>query len=196
MLHHPLVYLTIGSPIIAFILWYTPIKNVNWYFATSFLGVLAAIYFAFNPIQIVHVTLWFHYYCLYGVLYLVLFGSRFGFKSFHKALAITLFSLFIVGDLWEIPVFIYDLVFNHGFAPGLIWWLSHIRRVYTVAAAILLGKLQTIKLDRLSWSSLGLATVITFIVLLPWYHHPEKAVIARLVYFFIFGIVVYRSLEV
>lgn len=194
MVYHPLVYLTIGSPIIAFILWYLPLKGVNWYVATTLLGVGASVYFAVYPIQIVHVTLWMHYYCLYGVLYLVLFGSRFNFQSFHKALAITLFTLFIVGDLWEIPVFIYDYIFNHGFAPGLIWWMSHIRRVYTIAAAVLLAKLQPIKLDRLSWGMLGLASVFTFIVLLPWYHHPEKSVIARLIYFFIFGLVIYRGI--
>lgn len=194
-MYHPLVYLTIGSPIVATLFWFVPLNGLKWYYLTVVSGVGAAVYFAVYPIQIVHVTLWFHYYCLYGVLYLILIGSRLGFHQFHKALAITLFALFIVGDLWEIPVFLYDFVFNHGFAPGLIWWVSHVRRLYTVASAILLTSLARIQVDRVSLTLLWVATVTTFLVLLPWYHYPEKAVIARLVYFFLFGLVMYRSVQ-
>lgn len=140
MLENLLVYLTILSPIIAFAIWNIRLNGKKWCIVTIFLSLIATIYLAFHPPNIENVSYWLPYYTLFLMIYIMLLIPKYGTKQFNKILALAIFMLFIAGEWWELPVFVYDFIGKGGVAD-VGWWFSHVRRVYTLATFLLFTKL-------------------------------------------------------
>ena len=114
-------------------------------------------------------------YGLFFIIYIAVFGYKMNWVDWNKAAAISIFTLFIAGEWWEIPIFIYDYLGKIGildnFWTGSIidapWIFSHIRRIYTISACFLLGTIAKIKMTTMGWIFLGSGTILYFILLLP-----------------------------
>ena len=136
---------------------------------------IPTVLWAFNPIKLKGVTHWLHWYGLFFIIYIAIFGMKFKWTDWNKAVSLALFALFIGGEWWEIPVFVYDylgkigLLSNHwtGSIIDEAWIFSHVRRIYTLAACYLLGTLAKMKMTRMSWIFLGAGTIFCFLLLLP-----------------------------
>ena len=168
-------FITIFSPIWATILWYIPIKS-KWMYPISAIGMyIPTIILTFKPLNLKGVTPWMNYYGLFFIIYIAVFGMKFYWTDWNKAASISLFALFIAGDWWEYPIFVYDYLGKIGILEN--WWsgshidnawiFSHIRRVYTISACFLLGTIAKIKMTNMSWIFLGAGTLLYFILLLP-----------------------------
>lgn len=197
MIRNLLVVFTILSPIVAYVFWtLKDMNNKRWYVLASIPILAVTVYIAHHPLQVPNVTSWLHYYGLYLLVYLTLIGQKFKYKHFNKALALSVMALFIAGDLWEIPEFIYDFVFKHGGVADMVWWMSHVRRLYTLATFILFCKLGRIRFDRVSVLLFVFATVSGFLFLLPSVHmFPEQTTAARITYLLAFGLITYRGVS-
>jgi hypothetical protein len=140
LLENWLVYLTILSPLIAFALWHIKLNGKKWCILTTSLAFATTVYLSYNPPTITNVTYWLPYYSLFFMIYILLLLPKYGTAQFNKIMACAIFMLFIAGDLWELPVFIYDFV-GKGFVADSVWWFSHIRRLYTLGVFVLFTQL-------------------------------------------------------
>jgi len=163
------------TPIWATILWYIPIKS-KWMYPISAIGMsIPTVLWAYNPLHLKAVTPWLHFHGIFFIVYIVVFGMKLKWTKWNKAASFTLFTLFIAGEWWEIPVFVYDFlgkigVLDNCWTGSIIdnpWIFSHMRRIYTVAACILLGTLAKLKMTRMGWMFLGAGTIICTVLLLP-----------------------------
>lgn len=193
---HILVFITVLSPVWACIIWKIKTNGKEWYLIGSSVIFTATLFVAFQPIVLPKVTFWLHYYGLFALAYLFLLGMRFKFQHFNKALALAVMMLFIAGDLWEIPAFFYDYIFNHNSLVDLVWIVSHVRRVYTFAVFVLFVQLSKLRFNKYNLTLLSLTTVYTFLMLLPSLQmFPEQPSIVRISYLLAFGLFVYLGLK-
>jgi len=104
--------------------------------------------------------------------------------------------VFIAGDWWEYPVFIYD---GFGWINGwhtwrVSWtqWLSsHVHRAYVLATLILTVKLAKIELN---WKNAALAfigTAISFVSMFPWSSFKPLSTFTHLVCLSMFAGIIY-----
>lgn len=183
-----LSFITIFCPIWATILWFIPIKS-KWMYPISAIGMyIPTVLWAFNPIKMRGVTPWLHWYGLFFIFYIAVFGMKLNWTDWNKASSIALFAIFIAGEWWEIPIFVYDYlgkinILNNVWTGSIIdgaWIFSHMRRIYTIAACFLLGTIAKIEMTPRSWIFLLTGTVICFILLLPiglGYHIGHKLLV-------------------
>jgi len=168
-------FITIFTPIWATILWYIPIKS-KWMYPISAIGMyIPTVMWSINPIKLKGVTHWLHWYGLFFIIYMAVFGVRLKWTDWNKAASLALFALFIGGEWWEIPIFVYDYLGKIGVLKN--WWtgsiidnawiFSHMRRVYTIAACFLLSSIAKVKMTRMGWIFLGAGTIFCFLLLLP-----------------------------
>ena len=166
---------TILCPIWATILWYIPIKS-KWAYPTSCIVMyIPTVLLSLNPLQIKGVTHWLHWYGLFFIIYMVLFGVRFKWTDWNKAAAISIFALFIAGEWWEIPIFTYDYLgkiglLKNNWSHGIItvgYIFTHVRRLYTLSACVLLATLAKIKLTRMGITYIVAGTLFCYLLLLP-----------------------------
>lgn len=167
--------ITILCPIWATILWYIPIKT-KWMYPISAIGAyIPTVLLTFNPMKIKGVTQWLHWYGLFFIVYMAAFGFKLKWTNWNKAAAISIFALFIGGEWWELAVFVYDFLGKMGLLQNawtggtidLGYLFTHIRRLYTLAACILLATIAKVKMTRIGWVFLGAGTVFCFLLLLP-----------------------------
>lgn len=167
--------ITILCPIWATILWYIPIKT-KWMYPISAIGIyIPTVLLTFNPIKIKGVTQWLHWYGLFFIVYIAAFGAKLKWTDWNQAAAISIFALFIGGEYWEIPIFIYDVlaklgILHNSFSDGYMdagWLFTHVRRLYTLAACYLLATLANVKMTRIGWIFIGAGTAFCFLLLLP-----------------------------
>lgn len=136
---------------------------------------IPTIILTFNPLKTKGVTQWLNWYGLFFIFYIAIFGMKYNWKDWNKAAAISLFALFLGGEWWELGAFVYDYLGKMGLLQNrwtggimdLGWIFSHIRRVYTLAACVLLGTIAKVKITHIGWMFLGAGTIICFILLLP-----------------------------
>jgi len=195
---HIYVFFTVLSPVWAYLIWnmnFLQKYNSNLYLVSEIGLFFPTVYLSFYPLTIPKVTWWIHYYTLFLMIYLLFLGWKTSFKKFNKVLAISIWTLFIAGDLWELPQFIYDYIFNHNGVVDSMWMISHIRRVYTVAVFGLMCKLSGLKVTKVMVFSLLIATVWGFLLLLPSVSlFPEQVTLIRVLMLSVFGATVYTAL--
>lgn len=167
--------ITILTPIWATILWRTPIKSKWMYLISAITMYIPTVIWVYEPLSLSGVTKWMHWYCLFFIFYMALFGVAFKWTDWNKAASLALFALFISGDWWEIPIFIWEIlavmgIFNNVWTGNVLdaaWAFTHNRRFYTLATCYLVGALTKMKMTRVGWMFLGAGTIICFILLLP-----------------------------
>lgn len=199
---------TIMSPIIVTPLWYFRINSKWWYLTTSIFAYIITVYVSYNPFKIPGVTTWLHWYGLFYIFYMLLFGSKFQWTNWNKAAVISVYCLFIAGDLWEIPVFIYDYLGKIGMLQnewtGTIlntaWLFSHIRRAYTLLSCYALSLIAGVKFTQIGFVYLIAQTIITFILLFPLaigFHSlfPYLTDMARITALGFTGIIIWEGLN-
>jgi len=190
---HLLMLFTILSPVWASIIYFLPLHGKKWFYTTILILPLT-ILIAVNPIFVPKVTFWLHYYGLFAIIYILLIGHKTRFQKFNIALSLAILMLFIAGDLWEIPQFIYDFAFNHNGNPDPLFVVSQIRRVYTFAVFVLFIQLSGIKLNGYFLSLLGIAVSWCFVLLLPpMTLFPEQPSVIRVMFLSLFGLGIYLS---
>jgi len=121
------------------------------------------------------VTQWMQWYGLFFIIFIAVFGMKFNWTDWNRAASLSLFALFIAGEWWEIPVFVYDYlgkmgVLNNEWTGSILdspWIFSHMRRIYTLAACILLGAIAKLKMTRMGWMFLGAGTIICTVLFIP-----------------------------
>lgn len=170
-----LSFITIFTPVWAAILWYIPIRN-KWMYPLSAIAMyITTILWIFKSITLRGVTPWLQWYGLFFMIYIAVFGMKLKWTDWNRAASLTLFTLFIAGEWWEIPIFVFDFlgkigILNNYWTGSIIdqpWIFSHIRRIYTLSACILLGVIAKLKMTHEGWLFLGVGTLICFILLLP-----------------------------
>ena len=166
-IYSPLVYVTILSPCWAYLLWRIKSDNRTYYLIGCPTVLAATIYLAYYPTRTEGISYYLHYYGIFGLICIMLYGFRYDFREFPKVVALTVFTLFIAGDLWEIPEFLCDAIFRHNGILNIIWLASQIRRVYTVAVAVLFQRLSGFSFNSINLAVFGAATLLSFIFLLP-----------------------------
>ena len=168
-------FLTIFTPIWGAILWYLPIKS-RWSYPLSAIAMyIPTVLWTFNPLKLKGVTQWLHWYGLFFIIYIAALGVKLKWTDWNKAAAIALIALFIGGEMWEIPIFVYDYlgkigVLNNYWTGSIldeIWVFSHVRRLYTLAACYLLATLAKVKMTRMGLIFLVAGMSFCFILLLP-----------------------------
>jgi len=203
-----MVYVTVLSPVWAYVLYHIP-RNSRWFYGLTGVGLLAPIvYTSINPFVVHGVSLWLNYYFFFLMVYLLLFGFKKNYNEFWKVLAFSLMSLFVAGDLWELPIFLYDFMgkmkwivnpWNYS-VFDMAWMVSHIRRLYTLSVFILLSKISGLTLNRRNGAILLLATFTSFVLLLPLGLNVHLlanplAVLTRIMYMSLFGAFIYIGLS-
>ncbi len=181
-------FITIFTPIWAAIIWFIPIKS-NWMYPISAMGMfIPTVLWASDPLSLKAVTPWMHWYGLFFIFYIAVFGMKLKWTDWNKAASISLFALFIAGEWWEIPIFVYDFlgkinILNNAWTGSIIdepGIFSHMRRIYTEAACFLLGTIAKIEMTRMGWIFIGAGTVFCFILLLPLglgYHFGHRLLV-------------------
>lgn len=167
--------ITILCPIWATILWYIPVKSKWMYPISSIAMYIPTVLLTFNPLKIKGVTHWLHWYGLFFIIYMAIFGYTFNWTHWNRAASISLFALFIAGEWWELPIFTYDYLgkiglLQNSWTHGIIdlgWTFSHVRRVYTLSACALLGTIAKVKLTRMGWIFVVAGTFFCYLLLLP-----------------------------
>lgn len=168
-------FITIFTPIWGLILWYIPIKS-KWMYPLSAIAMyIPTIILAFDPLILRGVTPGIHLYGLFFIFYIALFGMKLNWTNWNKAAAIALFTLFVAGEWWELPVFVYDYlgkigILDNEWTGSLLdqaWIFSHMRRIYTLATCYLLVKICKVKMKTVGWLLLIAGTVNCTILLLP-----------------------------
>ena len=168
-------FITIFTPVWGIILWYIPIKS-KWMYPLSAIGMyIPTVLLAYNPPILKGVTPGIHLYGLFFIFYIAIFGLKLKWTNWNKAASIALFALFVAGEWWEIPVFIYDYIGKIGILDnewtGSIldkaWIFSHMRRIYTLTTCYLLSTIFKVKMTPIGWLLLVAGTVICSILLLP-----------------------------
>ena len=189
-----LVYITILSPVIAYVIWNVKLNGKKWCIITSFLFLAATLYLSLNPMHIQNVTWWLGYYTLFALIYIMILLTKYPLTQFNKILAITLWMLFICGELWELPVFLYDYI-GKQFIANAEWYTSHIRRLYTLATLILFADLTHIQL-RKSGLLLCVSMILFFVLDFPQVlsAFPFVNTLARLVSLYIGAVFLYVGL--
>lgn len=148
-----LVWFTIWLPVWASVLWWVKLNGRKWCLMISLILLATTVYLAWFPLRVPNVTFWLGYYTLFALVYIALLIPKYGFKQFNKVLAIAMLLLFVGSELWELPIFIYDFIskifgfdlYSGGFT--VVWFASHIRRIYTMASLILLVVLTKLHLQ-------------------------------------------------
>jgi len=181
LLYRLFLTFTIWTPIWAWFIYQTPLKGWKWYLSTVPIYALT-VYAAYNPARIQGLTNWLHYYGFYLLLYILLVGYRKGWTDFNRVLGMGLFITFIAGELWEVPIFIYDAlgklgVLNNQWSGSVFnypWFESHVRRLYTLGSAILFIKTANVN-GRLILSIMALTVVTSFVTLAPFmFQYPSE----------------------
>jgi len=191
-----MIFGTILSPIWAYFL--SKLKSDNWhlYFYACLNLLILTTNLALFPILMPKVTFWLTYYCLFAIIYLLFYGYKYKYKQFFFVSALAIYSLFVAGDLWEIPVFIYDYFFNHAMQPDQSWTWSHIRRLYTIAVFYLLVKEAKLKISLGNIPFLIIGSMWGFVLLLPPLTlFPEQSTLVRVLMLSCFGAFIYRGLK-
>jgi len=174
-IHWVLSFITIFTPVWAAILWYIPIKS-KWMYPLSAMGMyIPTVLWAFNPVKLKGVTQWMQWYGLFFIIFIAVFGMRFRWTDWNKAASLSLFALFIGGEWWEIPIFVWDYLAIIGVVENiwtgnildLAWLFTHNRRLYTLAVCFLVGSIAKIKMTHMGWLFLAGGTIICFLLLLP-----------------------------
>lgn len=195
------------SPVFVTPLWYFPLKSSHWYFVSAIFAGLVTYYVYLNPFNIPGVPVSLHWYGLFFILYLVLFGKKFRWTDWNKVVVISVYCLFIAGELWEIPVFVYDYlgkinVLHNKWTGSIIdnvWIFSHIRRVYTLVSCYAISQIAKINFTRLGYIILVVELVLTSLLLSPLgfgFHSvfPYLDEIARITSLFLTGIIIWEGL--
>jgi len=168
-------FITIFTPVWGIILWHIPIKS-KWMYPISAIGMyIPTVLLAYNPPILKGVTPGIHLYGLFFIFYIAIFGLKFKWTNWNKAASIALFALFIAGEWWELPVFIYDYLGKIGILDnewtGSIldkaWIFSHMRRIYTLTTCYLLSTISKVRMTSIGWILLVAGTVICSILIFP-----------------------------
>lgn len=127
--------------------------------------------------RIPQMSYWVMYYGVFLLLNLALFGFKLKFQ-FCRALAVSLWALFVMGAFWELPIILYD-VFGFLFLPFLKhfntwvgpftlsqWVFSHVNRAYVLAVLILFVELVKIRRTRLNMLLISVGLTLNMIILL------------------------------
>ena len=170
-----LAIITIMSPIIVTPLWWIPMNSKYLYPISAIVAYILTVYVSFNPIKVPGVTTWLHWYGLFYIYFMLLFGSKFKWSQWNKAVVISVYALFIAGDFWEFPVFIYDYLGKIGMLQNawtgtvidLPWIFSHIRRVYTLLSCYALYLIAKIKITSVGWNFIWGGAILSFMLLFP-----------------------------
>lgn len=209
LLRNVLVFLTIFTPVIAFIVWNIELRGRHWYLIAAAFLEMATVYLAYHPLRLSKLTPWMHYYTLFLMVYLLVIGFKYNYDQFNRALAIGMFTLFIAGDLWEIPIFIYDFlgklgIMSNSWTHTLIdtkWIFSHVRRIYTAASAHLFFLVTGVRFDRKSYIILFTSLGLAFLLLLPVGMNRARSLfklgttVTRIVFFSLFGYAVWYGVD-
>jgi len=205
-----LVPATVLSPILSFLIYRIPdeLSEKHYYVWCECVLFIFSTALAFNPIRIKGVTPWLHWYTLALSLYVLFFGYRYRFERFFKVLATGMFMVFLAGEWWEIPIFLYDYLGKIGVVvnrwTGSVidgpWIFSHIRRVYTLAVAYLFVSVTGFRENGKTKIILYVGTLISFLMLLPfafgtkmWFNTTTTTV--RVICLFLMGWMVWEGFE-
>ena len=187
------------SPCWATLLWYWPrLEDRRWYWLGSIPILIASVWLAYNPVKVYGISLWLHWYGLYGLVYLVLFGARLGYTAFNRALALTIMALFIAADIWELPAIINDYIFKKNGVADAAWYASQVRRVYTLAVYFLFAKLTGFKWNRRNGALMLLGLAAMFALF--FYDHEliELQIrdnLGRTIFLPVFGVIAYLGMK-
>lgn len=203
-----LILLTVWSPIWAYLIWITEIKGSRPYIYSSIILLCCTIILAVNPLRLKGVTAWLHYYSFFLIIYLLLVGHRYDYKNFNKVFAIGIFMVFLAGEWWEFPVFIFDFLGKTGVLINKFtgttldgpWIFSHIRRLYTLASAWLFILLTKVKSNGLNKSLFAIGSLSVFLMLYPLANGRQLAfemstTMARIICLSFMGYIVYSGLS-
>jgi len=198
----------IMSPVFITPLWYLRIKSRYWYLTSSFVAGIITYYVYRNPFDIPGVPKALYWYGIFFILYLALFGSKFKWTYWNKAVFISVYSLFIAGELWELPIFVYDYlgkvnILQNEWTGSIIdnaWIFSHMRRAYTIVTCYALSQIARIKLTRVGYILLSTEIVLTSLFLVPigiglHSSFPYLIEIARITSLILVGIIVREGLD-
>ena len=188
-------------PIWAFLIWrYTPKKTTLnkpiVFFSIEMALFFLTVWLAYNPMRIPKITDWLHWYTFFLMAYLFIITVKVRYINIGKVLALSLWMVFIAGDWWELPVFIYD---GFGFINGWhVWhvsitqWIaSHIHRAYVFVTFLLMVVLTKFQFNKKNISLAILGTVISFVTLYPYASYMPMSTITHLICLSLFAGVVW-----
>ena len=180
-------------PVWAFIIWWIPIKGKVVYVITEIFLLALTVQLAYFPFRLSKITWWMHYYTFAIMLYILILGYKNHYTKFPKVFASSLFMVFIAGDLWELPVFTYDLIFLNGWsnlATFTTWTISHVHRVYVLATFMLFATLASFKFNRGNLIVLALTVGVGFTLLHPFIRTQTTTIITRIITLAAFGAII------
>ena len=194
-------YALILTPVWGFILWQKKIAGKKYFVLTIIMFLVGSVFTSFNFLGNYDMDYWLsggriprylNFYFFGGAAYLILLGPLYHWRHFNKALAVSLWLLFVAAEFWEIPIFVHDFLRK---PPDVTWWMSQVRRVYAVAAFVLMVKLSGFKFNKVNLALLVIGVAIIF-GLLPEYSPPRVNVdLAHAVALGVFGLVGWFGLD-
>lgn len=137
-------FLTIFTPVFAYGIYRSRICSWKITVSSVFAACIGAILGAIIPRPILGIRLIsnnIHFYLLFGAMAIVVFGYKLGYNETYRILPISMITVFIASDWFEIPVFLYGALGARIYVnwTGHVW--DHIHRVYVLASIYLLSKL-------------------------------------------------------
>ena len=166
-----LVVTTVLVPVWAFLIWKWDYFRgwPTFLIVQGFLGFLT-IWSGILPPDIPKVTSWIAHYS--GALFLFNFilAYKWGLDRFNRILAVGAWSVFIVADWWEIPVFVYGFLgsFNGIYSSWSGTWADQIHHIYVILSIFLFIGVARPQMARWILAGVGiLGTTSSFLALLP-----------------------------
>ena len=202
-------FITIFTPVWGLMLWYIPIKN-KWMYPISAIAMyIPTVLLSYSSLTLKGVTPGLHLYGLFFIFYMAIFGLKLNWTNWNKAASIALFALFIAGEWWELPVFLYDYLGKIGILENkwtrsildMQWIYSHMRRIYTLTSCYLLSTLCKVKMTHTGWLLLIAGSLICLLLILPLglgYRSlpPILVTLARITSLSFMGIIIMEGLDV
>ena len=192
-------------PVWGYVAWTFKVNGRKWVVSTEILLAIFALIFFLHPLRISKISSWIPIYMLFLMLYVEMFTAKMG--NFAKGLAVSLWTIFVAADYWELPVFTYDFVglvippLRNHYSNWLLnftwnqWYYSHIHRLYVIVSFVLFVWLAHFRFNRRNLGLLAIGTLVSFYVLYPYWRVPYIDIIARAVTLAYFGVVVYLGLK-
>jgi len=192
-----LIVLYYFVPIWAFLIWrYLPLKGTYTLAIIEFALFFLTVWLAWNPMRLPKITSWLHYYTFFLMSYIFIFTVKFGHANLNKIVALGLWMIFIAGDWWEYPVFVYDgfgwLNGWHVWTTSVTQWISsHIHRAYVLATLLLTVKLAKIQFTKKTGLLAISGTAISFVSMFPWSFYTPLSTFTHITCLSLFAGVIY-----
>jgi len=173
-------------PYWSLIIWNLKLNGKKYFVLTVIPTLTFTVYRALNNMWFPIISSWLHLYSLFLVFYLVLFTEKYGFKQFNKAFAVSVFTVYLASEIWEIPVFLpYLLRF-----PTVFNWLH--------PAYLIISFYLFIKITRFTWNKLSIGLVALIPLINYWLLNnpfPNVNTIVRVVGLTLFGYAIYLGVK-